>query len=270
MTEPLASLLAALVGRVTVNRVQRRGARWVKTRMRRAPLLIAPGNVYLGRSGSSFRMHVSAEEWAAYEVAQHRALHGEDSAGRLDSRTIWTAHLEGESLTSLVSRAGNDARKAMRAAGREIGRAHAVVVSGRAFSHGDLHLSNLLFDEATGRAREIDFETPHDPAHSALVRHADDLQALVLDILGKVRDAARAEALVSALAQGYRSARPDAEEVLRAAAARLRVERSVLRRSLQLVRTRGLGARSLAELTTRLRARLMPLPSPDLPDSLER
>jgi tRNA A-37 threonylcarbamoyl transferase component Bud32 len=263
MSELIASLLATLVGRVTVNRVRRCGARWVKTRTRSAPLLIAPGNPYLARSGSSFQMHASAAAWATYEVAQHRALHGEDSAGPLDDRTIWTAHVEGESLTSLASRSARSEVQAMRAAGMEVGRAHAVEVFGTAFSHGDLHLSNLLWDDATGRARMIDFETPHDPTQSALARQADDLQALVLDILGKVRDGVRADALAAALAQGYRSARPDAEEVLQAATARLHVERSVLPRSLQLVRTRGLAARSLAEAFTRVRARLTNGASPD-------
>lgn len=256
MIELVASLLAALVARVGVNRVERRGARWYKTRLRRAPLLIAPGNVYLGRSGSSFRMHVSAAAWAAYEVLQHRALHGQNEAGAAHARTIWTAHLEGESLTSIVARGQKDEQEAMRAAGREVGRAHAVALHGSPFSHGDLHLSNLLWDRAKGRAWMIDFETPHDPSQSALARQADDVQALVLDILGKVRDEARAEALVSALAEGYLRARPDAQPVLRAAAARLCVERSVLRRSLQLVRTRGLGARRLAETFARVRARL--------------
>jgi tRNA A-37 threonylcarbamoyl transferase component Bud32 len=205
--------------------------------------MIFAGNAYLGRSGSWLRMHVSATAWAAYEITRHRALHGEASAGHLDARTIWTTHLEGESLTSLVGRAFDDETRAMRAAGREIGRAHRQFVDGLAFSHGDLHLSNLLWDSAQNRAWMIDFETPHDANRAAHERHADDIQALLLDVLAKVRDDERTKALAAALVEGYRRERPDADAVLRAASARLHVETGVLSRSLQLVRTRGLKAR---------------------------
>src|SRR6185369_9340691 len=43
---------------------------------------------------------------------------------------------------------------------------------------------NLLYEEETGRARFIDFEMIHDPSLSPATRHADDLMAFLMDIVG--------------------------------------------------------------------------------------
>ena len=59
----------------------------------------------------------------------------------------------------------------------------------------------MLYDEAGGRARLIDFETLHDPL-DAPVRHADDLLVLLLDLLGRA-DGERLVRFARALIEGY-------------------------------------------------------------------
>jgi len=262
-----ARWLAHVVDRVAVNDVVRDGDRWIKRRRLTAPALIVPGNVYLRRA-ARFTMLADPEAWAIHEVLCHTALHGEESAGRAGARAIWTSHLPGMPLTRLVAEEERDEARvlaAMQAAGVEIRRAHETMVEGEAFSHGDLHLSNLLFDG--GRARILDFETAHDPALDARERHADDLVAVALDLVGKLVEGGegRGDELAGsawdALVDGYRgaAARERASavvETLARALAELVVADGLLSRSIQIVRTRHTPpatlARALARFATTL------------------
>jgi hypothetical protein len=223
--EALARLFARGLEHAIVNRVRREGARWVKTRLYRGRFIITPGNVYLRWARAGFTMHTSPEAWAKYELGAYRALYGGDAAGEVSSRSIWTRHLEGESLKTRPT------ADALHAGGVELARAHATLVDGVPFSHGDLHLKNLLYDEAAKVAHIIDFETPHDDGLGAVERHADDLYVLVLDLLGTTSED-RSPELARALFDGYARA-----EVLAALRARLDVERAFLPRALQIVRS---------------------------------
>ena len=52
-----------------------------------------------------------------------------------------------------------------------------------AWSHGDLHLDNILYDSAVDRAVLIDFDTRHELTISATQRHCDDLKVVLLELL---------------------------------------------------------------------------------------
>lgn len=105
-------------------------------------------------------------------------------------------------------------------------------MDGEPFSHGDLHLSNLVYCTEEKRASILDFETPHDRGLTPAERHGDDLQSLVLDLVGQVA-AERCAPLARAFFEGYGGG-PALVEARR----RLVIETGLLRRSLQLVRTR--------------------------------
>jgi len=228
--ETLARLFARGLEQAIVNRVRREDdSRWVKTRLWRGPMIIAPGNVYLRWARAGFTMHTSSAAWARFEARAYRALYGDDAAGELSPRSIWTRHLEGQSLRTLAS--SDIAPRAMHAAGVELARAHTTLVDGAPFSHGDLHLKNLLYDHDAREAHIIDFETPHDAGLSPDERHADDLYVLLLDLLGTVTEE-RAPELAASLFEGY--GRHEVQSVL---APRFGVEQQFFPRALQIVRS---------------------------------
>jgi len=89
-----------------------------------------------------------------------------------------TIHLDGGTITPPM----------LVAAARELRRAHSWYCAdfGGLWSHGDPHVGNFIYDEATGRARLIDFEVMHDPAMTAEERHADDLLVFIQDMVGRI------------------------------------------------------------------------------------
>ena len=76
----------------------------------------------------------------------------------------------------------------LEAAGREFFRAHRFWSTefGSRWSHGDATMTNVIYDESTGRARLIDFELVHHKSLPATARQADDLLVFLLDILAMV------------------------------------------------------------------------------------
>jgi hypothetical protein len=241
-----ATWLGRAIAAVRVNAVHRdpRGA-WIKRRRFGMDAVIAAGNLFLKWSHSRIVMFTSCAAWQAREVTAACALHGEGAAWVVSPRAVGFRSLPGESLRDLLAR---DALTpdALVAAGRELARAHAVNLANGAFSHGDPHTGNALYDRATGRARLIDFETEHEPDLSADERHADDLLVLLLDLLGRSRDEAW-PTHARALLDGY--ARP---EVLTALDARLVVPRG-LERALWATRTEFLATNALGERIAWLR-----------------
>jgi hypothetical protein len=100
------------------------------------------------------------------------------------SKMVCTDKIPGESLWVHVNRR-TLTRPMLEAAGRELFRAHQFWsdhFAGR-WSHGDATVTNVIYDESTGRARLIDFEIVHHQSLPATVRHADDLLVFLLDIL---------------------------------------------------------------------------------------
>lgn len=246
MSEVAAILLARAVRRVAVNRVVRRGERWLKRRIAGSSVVITAGNVYLRRAGR-FAMLDTPRRWARHEVDVYRALYGEGAAGLLDDARVWMAHTPGVTLAELV-RLGAP-REALEAAGAELKRMHDTAIGGRWFSHGDLHLENVLFCAADGRARVIDFETVHTDEQDVAARHAEDLACLALDLAAtSVRPAIDWAALLRGYTMG--------DAVRDALLTRLSIARGLVPRSLQILRSRYLPREQLAERLGALRAEL--------------
>jgi len=76
----------------------------------------------------------------------------------------------------------------------------------RAWSHGDPHLGNVLYDPVSQQARLLDFETQHERCRPAEWRHADDLLTLMLELISRTA-AETWPALLGALLGGYDSKR---------------------------------------------------------------
>ena len=77
--------------------------------------------------------------------------------------------------------------KVAQAAAREIRRAHQIQcpIYGGEWSHGDLHLDNILYDAEKNQATLIDFDTRHNLGLDEIKRHADDLKVFLLELVSK-------------------------------------------------------------------------------------
>ncbi len=92
--------------------------------------------------------------------------------------------IRGVSLRELVRSNRLDANAA-EAAAREIRRTHQLhcPIYNGGWSHGDLHLDNILYDHELNRATLIDFDTRHEPGLHEITRHADDLKTVLLELI---------------------------------------------------------------------------------------
>lgn len=145
-------------------------AGWKKRRLRRAGLLIPPGNIFLSAIHSGCRMH--GADWADQEVAVFKKAHDDVAAARrIDNRTIWLPHLPGVELRKVRAVTASSA-----AAFTELGRFHHL-----GEIHGDPHAGNFLYDGESGRCRIIDFETASRGMNPAQGR-ARDFAILALDL----------------------------------------------------------------------------------------
>jgi hypothetical protein len=181
MVEPVQRAMAWLMNRVRVNRVEeglRDGAPvFVKRRRAGAPIMVWFANRFLALADSGGRMFVRAHEWIAWEIHCARLLY----PGRPDvtvgaGRAVIVPKACGISLRALVRRNDGDPTTAF--------------INGT-WSHGDLHLDNIICDSTAQRAVLIDFDTRHEPRNSATQRHGDDLKVLLLELIGGSSDAWR-------------------------------------------------------------------------------
>jgi hypothetical protein len=196
---------------------------WVKRRRFGMAAVIAPGNVFLRLSRSRIRMFVSRARWRDWESRSFQLLHPDRSVERVRGGVALEA-LPGERLDQLIER-GALTRAVLEATAEELRRAHGLRLAGSdtPWSHGDVHLKNVLHDAAGHRAWLIDFESPHEEGLSADERHADDLFVFLLDLGGRARGE-QAPAFARAFLEAYGRA-----EVLRALRARLQPPRGLER-----------------------------------------
>jgi len=177
-TATLARLIDAVRVNVTTE-IVRDGRRLVVKRRRKGrSAVVACGNVFLALARSNIVMFPSVRAWQAWELHSYALLHGgARRAAAVGRDAIEVELLPGESLARRLAR-GPLAPAMMAAAARELARAHAL-----AWSHGDPHLGNVLYDDAVDRAYLIDFETRHEPCVSVTARRADDLLVLLMDLM---------------------------------------------------------------------------------------
>lgn len=182
-------ITAHIMGRVRVNSVWPEicdGARvFVKTRRLGGSLIIWLGNSFLCFADSGIHMFVRTQAWVAWELHCDRLLYPDRPEMKVKAgKTLVMQEVCGISLRELI-RSNKLNSNACEAAAREIYRAHQLHCSiyNGGWSHGDLHLDNILYDDARNRAILIDFDTRHLPELNETLRHADDLKTVLLEMI---------------------------------------------------------------------------------------
>lgn len=161
-----------------------------KQRNRHGLKIARLSNFYFRLAGIPIRYLLDLRRWRRWEIHCFNLLNGgEFEAVALGPRAFRADQLPGRSLWDCMEAGTLDATM-LAAAGQELRRSHGFWSDefNDLWSHGDLSITNILFDQETGRARLIDFEMRHDHSLSALERQADDLLVVVLDLAGVARD----------------------------------------------------------------------------------
>ncbi|MSO48955.1 MAG: hypothetical protein EXQ49_03475 [Acidobacteria bacterium] len=227
--DSLQQAAGRLMNRVRVNHVQateRDGAAvFVKRRRAGALAVIWFANRFMALAHNGTSMYLRADEWAAWEVYCAQLLYPERPGARVESSSaVVLPRVDGISVRTMVRRSHPDVRTALVLAARELRRVHETTCAHyrAGWSHGDLHLDNILCDVAEGRATLIDFDIRHAFDVSATLRQCDDVMAVLLEPIGWPDD--RWLSLATAFVEEYR--RP---AVLEALGRQLLVPRGVAR-----------------------------------------
>ena len=146
-------------------------------------------NLYFRLAKLPIRYLSDLDEWRRWEIGCFLMLNGDRyRAAAARKSAVHLDKISGSNLWDHMKQ-GTLTRHMLQAAGKEIYRAHQFwsdQLSGR-WSHGDASMPNVIFEEASGRARLIDFEIRHDESLPAVTRQADDLLVFLLDMVGNVR-----------------------------------------------------------------------------------
>jgi hypothetical protein len=177
------------MNRIRINQVQqdmRQGAPvFIKRRRAGAPIVTWVANRFLALAHSGICMFVRAGEWMDWEIHCAQLLYPDRRSVKGAGKTVIIPKVSGNSLRELLSRDDTDVNKAFILAARELRRAHQVQCSyyKAAWSHGDLHLDNVICDLNAERAVLIDFDTRHEVRIGQTQRHSDDLKVVLLDLI---------------------------------------------------------------------------------------
>ena len=189
MIELLQRAAAWLMNRVRVNQIRHHTLNGITLFMKRrrtgGSLTIWLANRFLSLSDSGICMFVRADEWMNWEVHCARLLYPDRPAVKIGpGNAVNIPEVRGISLRYLLQRKQASVSGFV-AAARELRRGHRLQCSiyNAAWSHGDLHLDNILYDSAADRAVLIDFDTRHELTISATQRHCDDLKVVLLELL---------------------------------------------------------------------------------------
>ncbi len=189
MIDRLQRAAAWLMNRVRVNKIQQRlqdgTPVFVKRRRTGGSIVIWFGNYFLSLAHSGVRMFVRADEWVDWEVHCARLLYPEQPPVKIGpGPSVIVPKVSGISLRQLLYRQ-EAGIAAFVAAARELRRVHQIPCSRYqgAWSHGDLHLDNILYDAVADRAVVIDFDTRHDFRLNCTQRHSDDLKVMLLELM---------------------------------------------------------------------------------------
>jgi len=195
MIEILLQAAALRLNRVRVNDVEesmRDGVTvFTKHRRPRAATVAWFANRFMQLSGSGVCMFIRTSKWIEWEIYCAELLHPEQPPVMAASRRAVTIpKVYGVSLRELLRSESREAHKAFAAAGGEVRRVHHIHC-GRyrsGWSHGDLHLDNILYDPAADRAALIDFDMRHRFRVSEAQRQSEDLMVVLLELLGMPDD----------------------------------------------------------------------------------
>jgi hypothetical protein len=145
-------------------------------------------NFYFRAAGIPIRYLSDVREWRRWEARCFQMLNGDRFRAKVrDSRTVTLDKLPGDNLWEHMNR-GTLTPRMLKAAGTEYRRAHHFKNKefGSGWSHGDASMTNVIYNEKTGRARLIDFEIRHENSLPATARYADDLLVFLLDLVSRV------------------------------------------------------------------------------------
>ena len=208
MVEPMQRAAAWLMNRVRVNRVEegvRDGAPvFVKRRRAGAPIIVWFANRFLALAHSGVHMFLRADDWIAWEIHSARLLYpGRPGVTAGADRAVIIPKACGSSLRALLRRTDSDPTTAFILAAREVRRVHQIQCSyfNGPWSHGDLHLDNIICDSDAERATLIDFDTRHEQWINPTQRHTDDLKVLLLELIALSSD--RWRPLATAFVEEY-------------------------------------------------------------------
>jgi len=157
----------------------------VKRRRRGSERIAGLANLFFPMAEAHVRILSEPREWQRWEISCYHLLNGDKfRAFTAGPRTICAETLPGQNLRKLTKE-GKLTRRVLKAAAREIRRAHLLYSKAYhgGWSHGDMNMGNVIYDEKTDRARLIDFELIHDKSLPAVRRHADDVLAFVQDMI---------------------------------------------------------------------------------------
>ena len=191
MIERVQRVIASLMNRVRVNHVEqstREGAPvFVKRRRAGGQIVIWFANRFLALAQSGACMFVRADEWTDWEVHCAELLYpGRPGVTVGPGQAVTIPKVCGISLRTLLHRDGTDAVGAFKIAARELRRVHQIHCGyyQAAWSHGDLHLDNIVCDLPAERAVLIDFDMRHEFRIGRTERQADDLKVVLLELIG--------------------------------------------------------------------------------------
>ncbi len=253
---PLLQSAGAAIDAIRINAItaETRSGRevWVKRRRRGSGRVISLANWFFQKARNPVRIWDRLEAWQRWEVDCFKMLNGDRFAAFAEGAdAVCADRIPGRSLDDHLAASGlTDAM--LTAAARELRAAHGLWSAelGGGWSHGDPHLANFIYDEASGRARMIDFEVIHDTALAPEERHADDLLVFLQDMVGLVPGE---RWLPAALCFVRAYDRPEVAARLRE---RLVIPRGVAARAWWIIRTNYLAPGELRRRIGDLRAAL--------------
>jgi hypothetical protein len=252
----LSSLASALTEGVKVNATWRalRDGRtmWCKRRRQIGRPILAGANLFFGLAQAPIRALGTAAEWQEWEVSSFTLLHGEEGFHAFAEGTtdVGEEEMPGTNLTDFLD-GGRMTPVMSAAAGRELRRTHGLFSAyfDGGWSHGDAHAGNFIYDEASDRARLIDFELRHRRALTTEERQFDDVLGFLLDMVGRIEEE-RWLACAHGFLDGY-----GCEKMQAAVADRARIERTGIEGLWLRVRTTFLKREILRRRWTMLRPR---------------
>jgi len=160
----------------------------VKRRKHGSEQIAALANTFFPLAQAPITVLGDLKEWQRWEIDCFKLLNGDEfQAFAVGPRTVCAEKLPGRSLRRMAH-IGKLHTRALQSAAAEVRRAHKLFFAAfnGPWSHGDLHMGNVIFDERNDRARLIDFEIVHPASMSAVSRHADDLLGFLQDMAGTV------------------------------------------------------------------------------------
>lgn len=196
----MAEAVSWCLSLVRVNRVRPaiQDGRQVFLKRRRAvgSLLIWWANHLFTAARSGMYLFPRVDDWLRWETDCFSLLYPDQPPVRVEAdRSLVIPALSGVSLRTLLQRNDTTIETAFVLAARELRRVHGLTFDqyGGTWSHGDLHLDNMLCDVENQCAYVIDFDIRHRFELAYAHRRADDVASVLLELLGHPDE--RADAL---------------------------------------------------------------------------